>query len=92
MLINGFSMLPALSDTWTAPALPEELPHGDMPGDKIVVGEDHIRKAQLLFPRLLDALRALEGQKAVVSVFGGSGVGKSEIIPGCGKDPNSSKR
>ena len=64
---------------WTAPALPEDLPHGDMPGDKIVVGEDHIRKAQLLFPRLLEALGELEGPKAVVSVFGGSGVGKSEI-------------
>ena len=79
MLKNGFSELPALSGSWTAPALPEDLPHGDMPGDKIVVGEDHIRKAQLLFPRLMDALRQREGQKAVVSVFGGSGVGKSEI-------------
>ncbi|MBR3557106.1 MAG: ATP-binding protein, partial [Oscillospiraceae bacterium] len=64
---------------WTAPALPDEIPHGDMPGDKIVIGEDHIRKAQLLFPRLLEALKELEGEKAVVSVFGGSGVGKSEI-------------
>ena len=64
---------------WTPPLLPEELPHGDMPGDKIVVGEDHIRKAQLLFPRLLEALRELPGERAVISVFGGSGVGKSEI-------------
>ncbi len=64
---------------WTPPPLPEDLPHGDMPGDRIVVGEDHIRKAQLLFPRLLEALKGLDGRKAVVSVFGGSGVGKSEI-------------
>ncbi len=64
---------------WKAPALPADLPHGDMPGDKILVGEDHIRKAGLLFPPLAEALCALEGPKAVVSVFGGSGVGKSEI-------------
>ena len=64
---------------WTPPALPEEIPHGDMPGDKIVIGEDHIRKARLLFPKLLEALKGLDSEKAVVSVFGGSGVGKSEI-------------
>ena len=66
-------------DPWSPPALPEDLPHGDMPGDKIMVGEDHIHKAQLLFPKLLEAMKELEGAKAVVSVFGGSGVGKSEI-------------
>ncbi len=65
--------------SWQAPELPEELPHGDMPGDKICIDEDHIRKAKLLFPPLAEALRALEGERAVVSVFGGSGVGKSEI-------------
>ncbi len=70
---------PAQTGAWTPPALPEELPHGDMPGDRLLVGEDHIRKAQLLFPRLLEALRERKGGKAVVSVFGGSGVGKSEI-------------
>ena len=64
---------------WTPPPLPESIPHGDMPGDKIVIGGDHVRKAQLLFPKLLEALKELEGGKAVVSVFGGSGVGKSEI-------------
>ena len=64
---------------WTPPALPDEIPHGDMPGDKIVIGEDHVRKAQLLFPKLLEALKGLDSEKAVVSVFGGSGVGKSEI-------------
>ena len=64
---------------WTPPALPENIPHGDMPGDKIVIGEDHVRKAQLLFPRLLEVLKGLDSEKAVVSVFGGSGVGKSEI-------------
>ena len=64
---------------WTAPELPEDIPHGDMPGDKVCIDEDHIRKAALLFPKLVEALKELEGEKAVVSVFGGSGVGKSEI-------------
>ena len=45
---------------WTPPALPESIPHGDMPGDKIRIGEDHIRKAQLLFPKLLEALKDLD--------------------------------
>ena len=79
MMKKGFRELPVLPGNWTAAALPEDLPHGDMPGDRIVVGEDHIRKAQSLFPKLLEALREAEGAKAVVSVFGGSGVGKSEI-------------
>ena len=64
---------------WTAPDLPEDIPHGDMPGDKVCIDEDHVRKAALLFPKLVEALKELEGGKAVVSVFGGSGVGKSEI-------------
>ena len=70
---------PAQIGTWTPPELPEDIPHGDMPGDKVCIGEDHIRKAQLLFPKLLEALKELPGGKGVVSVFGGSGVGKSEI-------------
>lgn len=34
-----------------APAqVPGDIPHGDMPGDKIRIGEEHIRKANTLFP------------------------------------------
>jgi hypothetical protein len=59
------------------------IPHGDMPGDKVVIGAAHIMKAELIFPRLLESLApVLDAQphrRAVVSVFGGSGVGKSEI-------------
>lgn len=71
------------------PWIPENLqdsgniPKGDMPGDKIVIGNKHIQKAQIIFPRLLELLiPVLEGnsyQRAVVGVCGGSGVGKSEI-------------
>jgi hypothetical protein len=61
----------------------ESIPTGDMPGDKVKIGPQHIRKAQIIFPKLLELLmQALDGnpyQRAVVVVCGGSGVGKSEI-------------
>ncbi len=73
----------ALLKYWTAPALPAQIPHGDMPGDKICIDEGHIAKAQTLFPALKDMLavqlQASPKGKAVIAVCGGSGVGKSEI-------------
>ena len=71
---------------WTAPPVPEDIPCGDMPGDSIRISGDHIRKADTVFPILMRKLmdikesRQAEGRpmKAVVSVYGGSGVGKSE--------------
>ena len=57
----------------------ENLPHGDMPGDKIRIDETHVRKAEKIFPVLLEELKVLGTERAVISVFGGSGVGKSEI-------------
>ena len=69
-------------ETWTAPAVPEDIPHGDMPGDKINIDEGHIAKVNLLFPKLMpeliEALEANPCHKAVIAVCGGSGVGKSE--------------
>lgn len=68
---------------WSPIAVPAGIPHGDMPGDKICIGEDHIAKAQTLFPRLKELLAARMAAhpqgRVVVSVCGGSGVGKSEI-------------
>lgn len=71
------------------PWIPEKIqdlnriPKGDMPGDTVVIIPDHIQKAQLIFPRLLELLiPALDEnlyRRAVVVVCGGSGVGKSEI-------------
>lgn len=56
---------------------------GDMPGDKIEIGEDHIAKAQVILPGLLELLKGAREEnandRAVVAVCGGSGVGKSEI-------------
>ncbi len=63
--------------------IPEEIPHGDMPGDKIEIGESHIAKAKTVFPNLLEELSKITASnsygRAVVTVCGGSGVGKSEI-------------
>ncbi len=66
-----------------AMAIPADIPHGDMPGDKIEIGESHIAKANTIFPVLLEqvkeAVRKNPYERVVLSVCGGSGVGKSEI-------------
>ena len=71
------------------PWIPEDIPDinnipvGDMPGDKVNISSKHLEKAQIIFPGLIELLiPVLEGnyhQRAVVVVCGGSGVGKSEI-------------
>lgn len=65
---------------WTPPALEGDIPHGDMPGDKVEINQGHIDKANTIFPLLLPmAAEAAERTgRAVVAVCGGSGVGKSE--------------
>lgn len=69
--------------SWTPPAIEGDIPHGDMPGDKVEINDMHICKANTIFPELLDKLypivRANPHQRAVAAVCGGSGVGKSEI-------------
>lgn len=52
---------------------------GDMPGDKVLIGDDHLNKAKTIFPLLVEEINKLNKDKIVISVFGGSGVGKSEI-------------
>jgi alpha-galactosidase len=68
---------------WAAPPLPDEIPHGDMPGDKVQIDETHVKKAGVIFPELLQGLlpyfKENPHQRAVITVCGGSGVGKSEI-------------
>ena len=69
-----------LTMPWTAPAVPQDIPHGDMPGDKVCIDEIHIRKAAVVFeairPAIAQAIAA--SGRCVISVCGGSGVGKSE--------------
>lgn len=69
-------------ENWEAPELPKEITQGDMPGDKVEIDEQHVSKADLIFPKLLQELQCVlnkRGQeRAVIAVCGGSGVGKSE--------------
>ncbi len=64
-------------------SIPSDIPHGDMPGDKIEIGESHTEKAKTIFPKLVSELKKVMSgnpySRAVVAVCGGSGVGKSEI-------------
>ena len=68
--------------SWQPPELIGEIPHGDMPGDKVEIGPAHIAKANTIFPALLPLLKETMEQnphgRAVLTVCGGSGVGKSE--------------
>jgi len=68
---------------WTPTHVPEDIPHGDMPGDQVSIAPSHITKAARLFPMLVEQLVSVldvsGAQRAVVAVAGGSGVGKSEI-------------
>ena len=80
MSVNALQIIQEKEMSWTPPAVPGDIPHGDMPGDKVEIGAGHIAKANVIFPRLLSELKTVMGVggKAVVAVSGGSGVGKSE--------------
>ncbi len=60
----------------------EAVPTGDMPGDKVQITPGHLAAARSIFPELWrqlePVLAASPHHRAVVSVHGGSGVGKSE--------------
>jgi alpha-galactosidase len=69
-----------LQSEWNPPQISiSSVKTGDMPGDKIKIDQSHVEKANIIFPHLLQKLENLDGQRFVVSVYGGSGVGKSEI-------------
>lgn len=71
-----------ISSNWKAPVIGTDLKHGDMPGDKIEISEQHIVNANTIFPKLLELVKDIieksKKNKIVISVCGGSGVGKSE--------------
>ena len=75
-LKNSQLIIPVIEDY-------DAIPKGDMPGDKIKIEADHVRKSAVIFPELLGKLKNVmekqPNQKAVISVYGGSGVGKSEL-------------
>ena len=68
-----------MDPTTQFPDLTQEIPHGDMPGDQVRIGEEHIQKARTIYPRLRERMAETPGKRAVIAVCGGSGVGKSEI-------------
>lgn len=44
--------------------IPADIPHGDMPGDKIEIGESHVAKAKTIFPKLVEELKnTMSGNK-----------------------------
>lgn len=66
-------------ENYIIPTIIGSIPHGDMPGDVIQINDEHIKKASTIFPLLVEEINKLSEDKIVISVFGGSGVGKSEI-------------
>ncbi len=80
---NNFYQIIEKEINWQPPLIPEEIKQGDMPGDKISIGRDHIEKANRIFPELLKQLSKMAEKtpqgRVVITVCGGSGVGKSEI-------------
>lgn len=56
---------------------------GDMPGDKIFIDFEHLNRAKVILPHLTDLLAPIidshPTRRAVISIYGGSGTGKSEI-------------
>ena len=51
MNVNALPMLAETVNTWTPPLISGPIPHGDMPGDKVQIGPEHIAKANTISPR-----------------------------------------
>lgn len=77
---NAIRALADKISAWQPPVIQGEIPHGDMPGDKVEIGQGHIDKANLVFPLLVPMAAEAAGDtgRVVIAVCGGSGVGKSE--------------
>ena len=77
-------LLQAAQKEWNPPALPQkaaDMPQGDMPGDAVHISEAHRTKADAIFPLLLPQLAEICARnpygRAVITVCGGSGSGKT---------------
>ena len=68
---------------WMPLTAPEDIPCGDVPGDKVQIGSMHVMKANVIFPKLLELVKPIledsVHNRAVIAVCGGSGAGKSGI-------------
>jgi thymidylate kinase len=77
---NTHSVHAVTRSGWEPPQVDvDSVKTGDMPGDKVQINQTHVDKASTIFPYLLERLDRLGTGRLVVSVHGGSGVGKSEI-------------
>ncbi len=61
--------------------VPEQIPHGDMPGDGVTIGEENIRRAKTVLSAIRGTLERRLSENAsgrvVIGVCGGSGSGKT---------------
>lgn len=57
----------------------DELIRGDMPGDSIKIGECHRKIVEGILPYARRAFNESGRERFVISIFGGSGAGKSEV-------------
>lgn len=68
---------------WRPPEVPADIPQGDTPGDKIWIGPQQQEKAAKIFPEILpilyEVLEKSPEKRAIITVCGGSGVGKTGI-------------
>lgn len=64
-------------DEYKFPAPCADMPHGDMPGDKVIISDALIPHAQKLFKLLVKKMQEKGDGKYVIAIFGGSGSGKS---------------
>lgn len=67
------------ADEWTAPKNPDITVFGDMPKDNAGINPAILTKAAKLFPVLLKHCQEHNLPKTVISVYGGSGSGKTSI-------------
>lgn len=81
MVTTAVKAIEAAEKSWQPPEVPEDIPQGDMPGDKVWIGPQSMEKAKVAFRALLPLLKEImlprECQRAVIAVSGGSGVGKT---------------
>ncbi len=68
-----------MSEQSSAEQGPILAPAGDMPGDRLEITDRHHELAQEILPEIKALIEARGNRKTVVSVFGGSGAGKSEV-------------
>lgn len=82
MSLETFDIIENAAD-WIAPVVPEDISHGDMPGDKVDINKGQIAIANKIFAEVLEQLipvfKKSPRQRVVLTVCGGSGVGKSGI-------------